>query len=166
MRALAKSDPVWRLAGASKSKPNHSGTFSPHSITSHHTFGWDRSRPALVLQSDFGMGVAGTEKLPLPLGLAELFLRRCQDRMFAEPFLESYCPKEEVKETLEFEGHALNISCSAYKSGRAGHNATLPSLSLSSGSARLWLFYELRDSFAKRIKILAPEDIQTNLRPL
>ncbi len=164
MRALAKDDPVWRLAGASKYERNHRGTFSPSTPVSHHTFGWDKARQELVVLDYFG--IAGTVRrcMPIPLGLAELFLRRCQEVSFAAPFLDSYCPKEEVEEVLKFEGHALSVSCSAYKSGVRGRDATLPTLSLESGSARLSLFFELRDNFSKRIKTLSPGEIQTSMR--
>ena len=166
MRPLAKDDTVWRLAGASKYERNHRGTFSPSTPVSHHTFGWDKARQELLILDYFGMAGTAPHRMHIPLGLVELFLQRCKEPAFAGPFLDSYCQKEEVEETLMFEEHALRISCSAYKSGGGGRDATLPSLSLASGSARLWLFYELRDSFAKRIKTLSPSDIQANLRLL
>lgn len=166
MRALAKDDPVWRLAGASKYERNHRGTFSPSTPVSHHTFGWDKARQELVVLDYFGIAGTAAHRMPIPHGLAELFLRRCREVEFAAPFLDSYCPKEEMEDVLKFEGHALSISCSAYKSGVRGRDATLPSLSLASGSTRLRLFFELRDNFAKRIKTLSSSDIQTNLRLL
>lgn len=166
MRPLVKDDPVWRLAGASKFECNHGGTFSPSSVASHHSFGWDRKRQELVIMDYLGMAGNVPHRMPIPLELAELFLRRCQESAFAQRFLESYCPKEEEKETLEIGGQALQISCSAYRSGSGLRGPTLPTLSLVSGSSRLWLFFELRDNFARRIKTLAPESISTNLRPL
>lgn len=168
MSAFAKPDPkVWRLAGASKYERNHGGTFAPSTAVSSHMFGWDREKQAFLVQDHYGMAGPSTTRLPVPVGLAELFLMRCLEPEFAQRFLRSYSPSNEEKETLELGGDQLVLTCSAYHSGSRGRGATLPMLSLSSGQRtdNLRLFYGLRESLGNHLKKLSPDEIRTHLRP-
>ena len=168
MPALAETDTaIWRLAGATKYKRNHLGSFAPSTPMSSHMFGWNKVKKAFIIEDTFGMAGTTTRTLPLLPELAELFLVRCLEPAFAERFLNSYCPRRDENEVLTLEGNELHLSCSAYKSGRVGRDDTLPTLSLSSGRGTdsLWLFYELRQSFGQRMKKLLPKEIRSNLQP-